>query len=60
MVKFLSLMHTYDHPWPLVTTAVWQKYPNPFSPHVISTDVISRSVDKNTGAYMRYIEIAVV
>ncbi|KAJ1566474.1 hypothetical protein HK405_009677 [Cladochytrium tenue] len=34
-----------DHPWATVTQALWQKYPNPFSSHVLSSDVLERYVD---------------
>ena len=40
---------TYNHPWNAVTQAVFNKYPNPFAKHVLSSDVISRSVCPNTG-----------
>ncbi|TPX68729.1 hypothetical protein SpCBS45565_g02884 [Spizellomyces sp. 'palustris'] len=49
MVKFFSLTGTYQHSWPTVTQAVWQKYPNPFASHVLSSDVIDRTVDPVTG-----------
>lgn len=29
--------------------AVWMKYPNPFSSHVLSTDILSRQIDPETG-----------
>lgn len=48
MVKFLSQNHTYDYCFPTVTLAYFLRYPNPFSTHVISTDVIERSFDDTT------------
>lgn len=32
------------HPWSVVTAAIWQRYPNPYSKHVLSSDVIERYV----------------
>jgi hypothetical protein len=32
-----------------VTQAIWCKYPNPFAAHVLTADVIDRSVDPSTG-----------
>ncbi|KAJ3186286.1 hypothetical protein HDU85_007726 [Gaertneriomyces sp. JEL0708] len=49
MGKFISLSSAYQHNWASVTQAVWQKYPNPFASHVLSADVIDRSVDPDTG-----------
>lgn len=37
--------HTYKYSWDLVTTAFWNKYPNPNLPHVESSDVVDRYVD---------------
>ncbi|KAI9333219.1 PRELI-like family-domain-containing protein [Zopfochytrium polystomum] len=47
MVHFWSHSTTYDYPWSTVTQAIWQKYPNPFAAHVLSSDVIDRYVDEN-------------
>jgi len=38
-----------SHPWFHVVTGMWKKYPNPKCSHVISIDVLDRSVDPNTG-----------
>lgn len=48
MVKFFTQNHTYDYCFPTVTLAYFLRYPNPFSTHVISTDVIDRSFDPET------------
>ncbi|KAG8888118.1 hypothetical protein FRB98_008384 [Tulasnella sp. 332] len=37
------------HNWATVNHGVWQKYPNPHSGHVVSVDVLDRSVDPVTG-----------
>ncbi|KAG9104599.1 hypothetical protein FRC06_001066 [Ceratobasidium sp. 370] len=44
MVKFFSQSHLYDEDWPTVTLAFFLRYPNPFAAHVISCDVIDRSL----------------
>jgi len=49
MVYFLDQTHTYDHPWALVNQGIWRKYPNRECAHVISVDVIDRSIDPKTG-----------
>lgn len=32
-----------------MSLAVWMKYPNPFSSHVLSADIVSRHLDPETG-----------
>src|SRR5450432_4106511 len=49
MVKFYELNYTYDYSFPAVTLAYFLRYPNPYSTHVLSTDVIERFVDPVTG-----------
>jgi hypothetical protein len=39
----------YRYKWENVSLAVWMKYPNPFSSHVLSTDILSRYLDPQTG-----------
>jgi 4-amino-4-deoxychorismate lyase len=48
MVKFFTQNYSYDYPFPTVTLAYFLRYPNPFSTHVLSTDVIERSFDPAT------------
>ncbi|KAF8213520.1 PRELI-like family-domain-containing protein [Mycena galopus ATCC 62051] len=43
-MKFFSQSHSYDDPWSIVTLAFFLRYPNPYASHVLSCDVISRSV----------------
>ncbi|TVY64293.1 Protein UPS1, partial [Lachnellula suecica] len=45
MVKFYESSYSYDYSFPAVTLAYFLRYPNPYSTHVLSTDVISRTVD---------------
>jgi len=45
MVKFYNQTYTYDYSFPAVTLAYFLRYPNPYSSHVLSTDVLSRSLD---------------
>lgn len=49
MVQVFSTAFHYDHPWSKVQVGMWQKYPNPQCAHVISVDVVDRSVDPVTG-----------
>jgi 4-amino-4-deoxychorismate lyase len=45
MVKFLESAYSYDYSFPAVTLAYFLRYPNPYTTHVLSTDVISRDID---------------
>ncbi|KAG4300632.1 hypothetical protein PCANB_003070 [Pneumocystis canis] len=45
MVKFYTNNYYYDYPWPIVTLAWFLRYPNPYSKHVISVDVIDRYIN---------------
>ncbi|KAF8852152.1 hypothetical protein BDZ45DRAFT_600382 [Acephala macrosclerotiorum] len=47
MVKFYESNFTYDYSFPAVALAYFLRYPNPYSTHVLSTDVISREIDAN-------------
>ncbi|KAI9743896.1 MAG: hypothetical protein M1818_002630 [Claussenomyces sp. TS43310] len=49
MVKYFDTSFTYDYSFPTVTLAYFLRYPNPYSTHVLSTDVIDRSIDPITG-----------
>jgi len=49
MVQFFSTAFHYDHPWKNVIVGMWQKYPNPQCAHVISVDVLDRTIDPVTG-----------
>jgi hypothetical protein len=48
MVKFYTNSFSYDYPLPAVSLAYFLRYPNPYSTHVLSTDVISRHLDPVT------------
>ncbi|KFY77242.1 hypothetical protein V501_01813 [Pseudogymnoascus sp. VKM F-4519 (FW-2642)] len=49
MVKFYDTDFTYDYSFPAVALAYFLRYPNPYSTHVLSSDVIDRHVDPETG-----------
>ncbi|EJD04258.1 MSF1-domain-containing protein [Fomitiporia mediterranea MF3/22] len=48
-MHYFSQNFNYDHPWAHVVIGMWRKYPNPHCSHVLSVDVIDRSVDPATG-----------
>ncbi|KAG9314613.1 PRELI-like family-domain-containing protein [Chiua virens] len=48
-MHFSSQSFKYDHPWSHVVIGIWHKYPNPHCTHVVTVDVIDRSVDPDTG-----------
>ncbi|KAF7306564.1 Adrenoleukodystrophy protein [Mycena indigotica] len=39
----------YEHSWSHVVNGMWHKYPNPKCTHVVSIDVVDRTVDPQTG-----------
>eukprot|EP00049_Salpingoeca_infusionum_P012804 m.237777 g.237777 ORF g.237777 m.237777 type:complete len:186 (-) comp15277_c1_seq7:390-947(-) len=43
-MKFWESVHTFNHPWSFVSSGHWRKYPNPFNPAVLSTDIVERNV----------------
>ncbi|KAL5333371.1 PRELI-like family-domain-containing protein [Aspergillus crustosus] len=47
-MKFFENIFTYDYSFPAVSLAYFLRYPNPYSRHVLTTDVIDRYVDPNT------------
>ncbi|KAH8602241.1 PRELI-like family-domain-containing protein [Bisporella sp. PMI_857] len=49
MVKFFEKSFSYDFSFQEVALAYFLRYPNPYSTHVLSSDVISRSIDPVTG-----------
>jgi len=46
---FVFKTYNYDHPWALVNLGIWRKYPNKQCAHVISVDVLDRTIDPKTG-----------
>jgi len=44
MVKLFSQTHRYDDAWPTVALAFFLRYPNRYSSHVVSADVLSRTI----------------
>ncbi|KAI9887161.1 MAG: hypothetical protein M1823_000988 [Watsoniomyces obsoletus] len=48
MVKFYESKFQYEYSFPAVTLAYFLRYPNPYSRHVLSTDVIDRYIDPET------------
>jgi len=47
-MKFYESAFDYNYSFPAVTLAYFLRYPNPYSRHVLSTDVIDRYVDPVT------------
>ncbi|CDO70218.1 hypothetical protein BN946_scf184942.g18 [Trametes cinnabarina] len=43
-MKFYSQSFLYDDPWSIVSLAYLLRYPNPYSTHILSCDVISRDI----------------
>ncbi|CAL9700126.1 unnamed protein product [Knipowitschia caucasica] len=44
MVKYFCSYSDIKSTWDLVASAFWQRYPNPFSTHVLTEDVVYREV----------------
>lgn len=47
-MKFFENAFTYDYSFPAVSLAYFLRYPNPYSRHVLTTDVIDRYIDPET------------
>ena len=47
-MKFYTSAYNYDYSFPAVSLAYFLRYPNPYSTHVLSEDVISRHFDPET------------
>ncbi|KAK1222898.1 Phospholipid metabolism protein [Marasmius sp. AFHP31] len=48
-MHFVNQTFSYDHPWSHVVIGMWHKYPNPKCSHVVTIDVLDRTVDPKTG-----------
>lgn len=48
-MKFYENSFSYDYAFPTVTLAYFLRYPNPYSKHVLTTDVLDRFIDPKTG-----------
>ena len=47
MAKYYSETHSHPFSWQQVAEAIFQRYPNPFSTHVLSEDTMHRAVIGN-------------
>ncbi|KAL1963459.1 hypothetical protein VTN77DRAFT_8360 [Rasamsonia byssochlamydoides] len=47
-MKFFENVFSYDYSFPAVSLAYFLRYPNPYSRHVLTSDVIDRYVDPET------------
>ena len=41
--------YTFNYTWQQIATAFWNRYPNKYSRHVLSEDIIDRKLDYNSG-----------
>ncbi|KAI0706050.1 MSF1-domain-containing protein [Cytidiella melzeri] len=48
-MHYFSQNFNYEHPWSHVVIGMWHKYPNPHCSHVVTVDVLDRSVNPKTG-----------
>jgi hypothetical protein len=46
-MKIWEGVHFFEHAWQPVSAAHWRKYPNPFNPAVVSTDILARYIAPN-------------
>ncbi|KAI9102419.1 PRELI-like family-domain-containing protein [Phlyctochytrium arcticum] len=49
-MKLFETQYLFAQPWGALTTANWRKYPNEYSSHVLSVDILSREIDPKSGA----------
>lgn len=47
--QIADMNHDYSDPWSIVSLAFFLRYPNPYASHVVSADVINRTVDPENG-----------
>ncbi|KAH9362957.1 hypothetical protein HPB48_014261 [Haemaphysalis longicornis] len=45
MVKFYERKDTFKFSWDQVAQGFWARYPNPYSTHVLTEDIVSRYVE---------------
>ena len=45
--SFWNTEHVFNHTWDLVATFYWSRYPNPFSSHVFSEDMVECAVGED-------------
>ncbi|XP_053991410.1 PRELI domain containing protein 3A-like [Hylaeus volcanicus] len=50
-IKNIQNKHIYLYPWETVVAVFWNKYPNPFQPHVIRVDTIARRINVEEQVY---------
>ncbi|XP_041370402.1 PRELI domain-containing protein 1, mitochondrial-like [Gigantopelta aegis] len=43
-MKFFTISSVFKFSWDQVASAFWQRYPNPYSKHVLSEDVVNREI----------------
>ncbi|PAV22247.1 MSF1-domain-containing [Pyrrhoderma noxium] len=48
-MHYFNQSFSFNHPWSHVIIGMWHKYPNPHCSHVLSVDVLDRSIDPVTG-----------
>ncbi|TFY76777.1 hypothetical protein EWM64_g7238 [Hericium alpestre] len=48
-MHYFSQSCTYDHSWARVVIGMWHKYPNPHCSHVVTVDVVDRTINPETG-----------
>ncbi|KAI9098132.1 PRELI-like family-domain-containing protein [Phlyctochytrium arcticum] len=48
-MTFMENQYLFSHPFATLTSANYRKYPNEYSHHVISVDVLDRSLDPSSG-----------
>lgn len=54
-MKYYTSNVTLKYPWDHVVTAFWQRYPNPYSKHVLSEDTVVRCVANGLLSTKRFI-----
>ncbi|XP_071480667.1 PRELI domain-containing protein 1, mitochondrial-like [Diadema antillarum] len=50
-MKYFTSATIFKNSWDQVTSAFWQKYPGPYSKHVLSEDVVARHVGADSKLY---------
>lgn len=54
-MKFYEMGVTLNHPWQQVVQSFWQRYPNPYSKHVLTEDTVERELKSGKLRSVRFL-----
>lgn len=54
-MKFYEMGLVLKHPWEQVVQSFWQRYPNPYSKHVLTEDTVERKLESGKLRSVRFL-----